>query len=138
MNLTENERIFLENTVILGSILIFWLFIPNLGLASINYVEEQLEDYSMYQAESQERLEKQEYDNLQYMNNHIPHRVSKLENDVELLQKTMEKTVDMIQLLCQTSRYARDAPTGSSGDHTGDHTGVIIGEAVEPAAHRSL
>ena len=130
MNLTENERIFLENTVILGSILIFWLFIPHLGLASIHYVEEQLDDYSMYQAESQERLEKQEYDNLQYMNNHIPHRVSKLENDVELLQKTMEKTVDMIQLLYHTSRHVREAPTGSSGGHTG----VTTGEAVVPEA----
>ena len=100
MNLTENERTLLEYTVILGSIFIFWMFIPNLGLASIHYVEEQLDEYSMYQAESQERCEKQEYDNIYYQNNHIAERVAKLENDIELLQKTMVKTVDMIQLLC--------------------------------------
>ena len=100
MNLTENERTFLEYTVILGSIFIFWMFIPNLGLASIHYVEEQLDEYSMYQAESQERYEMREHENVHYRDNHIAERVAKLEEDNELLQKTMVKTVDMIQLLC--------------------------------------
>jgi len=115
MNLTENERTFLEYTVIVGSIFIFWLFISNLGIYVELFLGSQLDEYSMYQAESQERFEKQEYDNIQYLTNRIPDRVAKLENDIELLQKTM----------VETSRAAYDLCTGracSPHRHPWGHT----------------